>query len=287
MKKPAVLLLLHLLLFYSKSPAQQGAQPASWSQDFPPFRIAGNLYYVGTAELSSYLITTPQGHILINTGLAGSDTMIRRHVESLGFRFTDIRILLTNQAHFDHVGAMAAIRKATGARLMVEERDAPLLADGGSSDCTMGGKGPLFEPVKVDRLLHNGDDIEWGGMAVTVLHHPGHTKGACSYLFTVKDQQRSYRVLIANMPTILSEMTFPDMPCYPGIWRDFAHTLDTMPRIQFDIFLAGHVSQCDLQKKYLPGYHPGAFFDREGYLASLKELKEDYLKKTGAAKPAK
>src|ERR1700743_769054 len=100
-----------------------------WVRDQEPFRIAGNLYYVGSYDLCSYLITTPQGHILINTGLPGSDTMIRRHVEELGFKISDIRILLTNQVHFDHVGGFAALKKMTGARIMIQEMDAPVLAD--------------------------------------------------------------------------------------------------------------------------------------------------------------
>src|ERR1700743_1365360 len=105
-----------------------------WVRDQEPFRIAGNLYYVGSYNLCSYLITTPKGHILINTGIPGSDSMIRRHVEALGFRFDDIRILLTNQAHFDHVGAMAAIKKITHAQLMVDEKDVASMLDGGNSD---------------------------------------------------------------------------------------------------------------------------------------------------------
>ena len=255
---------------------------STWVKDQEPFRIAGNLYYVGTYELTSFLITTPQGHILINTGLSGSDTMIRRHVEALGFKFSDIKILLTNQAHFDHVGAMAAIKKATGARLMIEENDVPVLEDGGNSDFDMGGHGLLFLPVKVDRVLHDKDIVSLGGMRLLVLHHPGHTKGASSYLFTVKDDARSYRVLIANMPTMLSQTKFPSMPTYPEVGKDYGYTLDTMPKISFDIWLASHASQFDLQKKHAPGagYHPEAFLnDRAAYDSSLRELHAEYLKK--------
>lgn len=105
-----------------------------WSQDYQPFHIAGNLYYVGTYELAAYLITTPKGHILINTGLDDSGPLIRAHVRALGFKFEDIKILLATHAHFDHVGAMAAIKKQTGAQMMINERDAEVLADGGNSD---------------------------------------------------------------------------------------------------------------------------------------------------------
>src|SRR5690349_16180988 len=135
----------------------------AWSDSTEPFRIAGNLYYVGTYDLGSYLIATPKGHILINTGLAESVPMIKKHIEQLGFKFSDIRILLTTQAHFDHVAGMADIKKQTKARMMVDEKDAQALADGGNSDYYFGGKGPLFLPVKADQLLKDHDTISLGG----------------------------------------------------------------------------------------------------------------------------
>jgi metallo-beta-lactamase class B len=252
-----------------------------WAQDFPPFRIAGNLYYVGSYDLASYLITTPAGNILINTGLPGSDTMIRRHIESLGFKYKDIKILLATHAHFDHVGAMAAIQHSTKAKMMIEEKDAPILADGGNSDFIFGGKGPFFIPVKADRLLHDYDTVKLGGMQIIVLHHPGHTKGACSFLFTVRDDQRSYRVLIANIPTILDATRFPAMPTYPNVMKDYAYTLDTMPKLKFDLWLASHASQFNLHSKHQPGdpYNPMAFSDRAGYDAIISDQQKDFSKR--------
>jgi metallo-beta-lactamase class B len=252
----------------------------TWTKDQQPFRLVGNLYYVGSYDLCSYLITTPKGHILINTGIPGSDSMIRKHVEALGFRYRDIKILLATHAHFDHVGAMAAIKKATHARLMIEEKDVYLMEDGGNSDFDMGGHGPMFEPVKVDRALHNNDIVRLGGMEIQVLHHPGHTKGACSFLFTVKDSAKAYRVLVVNMPSILSETKFPGMPTYPEVGSDYGHTLDTMPKLQFDIWLTSHASQFDLQKKHPDdGYHPEAFMDRSAYDAYISEVQAKYQRK--------
>ncbi|HSN09003.1 MAG TPA: subclass B3 metallo-beta-lactamase, partial [Hanamia sp.] len=174
-----------------------------WTREYQPFRIAGNLYYVGTYDLASYLITTSKGNILINTGLASSAPLIKKNVEKLGFNFSDIKILLITHAHYDHVGAMAEIKKMTGAQLMVDAADAPVLADGGLSDYELGKYGRTFAPVKADRLLHDHDTVTLGNMHLVMLHHPGHTKGACSYLFDVKDDKRTYRVLIANMPSII------------------------------------------------------------------------------------
>ena len=253
----------------------------SWVLDYPPFRIAGNLYYVGSDELACYLITTPKGHILINTGVAGSDTMIRRHVEALGFKFKDIRILLTSHAHFDHVGAMAAIKQQTKAKMMVEEEDVPVMEDGGNSDYDFGGSGFLFEPVKVDRKLHDRDSILLGGMKIQVLHHPGHTKGASSFLFTVKDDKGSYRVLIANIPSILTETKLPSMPAYQNVEKDYTYTLDTMPKLQFDIWFAAHTSQFHLHEKHQAGapYNPMAFADRSGYDAEIRERQEKFAER--------
>lgn len=255
--------------------------PEDWSKPYPPFRIAGNLYYVGTYDLACYLITTPKGDILINTGSRGSASMIQSNVEALGFKFSDIKILLATHAHYDHVGAMAEVKKLTHAKMMIEASDAKVLADGGNSDYIFGGKGMLFAPVKADRLLHDHDTVSLGGMHIVVLHHPGHTKGASSFLFYVKDSLHTYRVLIANMPSILDETKLPSMPTYPNVGKDYAYTLKAMRGLHFDIWLSSHASQFDLHEKHKPGdpYNPEAFRDRKGYDAALDKLEKDYEKK--------
>lgn len=265
--------------------AQKVKEPSStnaeWSAPYQPFRIAGNLYYVGTYDLACYLITTNKGNILINTGLAASTAQIKKNIETLGFRFADTKILLTTQAHFDHVGAMNAIKKKTGAQLMVDENDAAVLLDGGSSDYALGGNGSTFKPVIPDRLLHDGDTIELGNMQLVLLHHPGHTKGSCSFLFMVSDQQRSYKVLIANMPSIVTEKPFATIKNYPAIVSDYAATLKAMKDIRFDIWLSSHASQFNLHDKHKPGdaYKPAAFTDQAGYDAAIKDLQRQYDEK--------
>ena len=220
------------LAMYSQAAIKPPFTQKIWTQYHKPFRIAGNLYYVGTYDLACYLITTPQGHILINTGVACSMSMIRKHIEKLGFKFSDIKILLTTHVHFDHVGDMAAIKKATGAQMMVNEYDATVAADGGKSDYIFGSiLGASFQPFTVDRILHDHDTVQLGGMQIAALHHPGHTKGACSFLFDVKDETRSYRVLIANMPSILDEADLAGMPTYPNIAKDYGYTLDALKKI--------------------------------------------------------
>jgi metallo-beta-lactamase class B len=266
--------------------AQKVLEPSAekhpeWTRSFPPFQIAGNLYYVGTADLACYLIVTSGGNILINTGLASSEPQIIANIKTLGFRISDTKILLTTQAHFDHMGAMAAIKKITKAKMMVDEGDAAVVADGGLSDYDLKGDVRTFTPVKVDRILHDGDSIKLGNMKLTILHHPGHTKGSCSYLFDLKENERSYRVLIANMPTIVTDKKFSDIASYPNIAKDYAYTLKAMKNLTFDIWLASHGTQFDLLNKHKPGspYNPSAFADKKNYYDQIDELQAEYDKK--------
>lgn len=277
---PVLLLLIARISLVAQKLAPLPNNNKEWSDPCEPFRIAGNLYYVGTYDLSSYLLATPKGHILINTGLAESVPMIKKNMEQLGFKMSDIKILLTTQAHYDHVAGMADIKKRTGAKMWVDEKDAQVLEDGGNSDYYMGGKGPLFLPVKADKLLKDLDTISLGGTKLEMLHHPGHTKGSCSYLVTVKDEKKSYTVLIANIPTILGGTNLSGMPGYPDIGKDFGYTIEAMKKVQFDLWVASHTSQFDMHKKRKKGdaYNPEAFAGRSDYDAVMAEREADYKK---------
>lgn len=252
-----------------------------WTRDYKPFRIAGNLYYVGTADLACYLIATPDGNILINTGVAASGPMLRRHIEELGFKVSDTRIILISQVHYDHVGTLAEMKELTGAQVMVDEKDAAVLADGGASDYLYSNLAPLFAPVKADRLLRNGDKIELGGTKITMLHHPGHTKGSCSFAFTVADGKKQYKVLIANMPSVIVESKLADVKKYPTISADYKYTFASLRTQKFDLWLAAHASQFNLALKHKEGapYNPEAFRDQKGFLETLNELEKGYLEK--------
>jgi metallo-beta-lactamase class B len=270
------------LLVYSSLSAQQVKEPqtnAEWSQPYQPFRIVGNLYYVGTYELACYLIVTTKGNILINTGLASSASMISENIKALGFKLSDTKILLTTQAHYDHVAAMAAIKKQTGAKLMVDEKDAAVLADGGSSDYELGKNGSTYQPVKADRLLKNGDTITLGTTQLIMLHHPGHTKGSSSFLFDMKDEHKTYKVIIANLPSIITSRKFSDIPSYPDIAKDYEYTIDAMKKLSFDLWLASHASQFGLHTKHKPGdaYNPKAFEDRKGFDQAINDLEAQYI----------
>jgi metallo-beta-lactamase class B len=252
-----------------------------WKMPYQPFRIAGNLYYVGTYDLACYLITTPAGNILINTGLAESVGAIKSNIESLGFKFSDTKILLATHAHFDHVAGMADIKEMTGARMMINEKDAQALADGGNSDFIFGGKGSTFKPVKADRLLTNNDTVRLGNMEIVILNHPGHTQGANSFLLEVRDEHKTYRVLIANMPTMQDQTNLAGMDGYPDIAKDYAYTFDSLKKLKFDIWLSSHAAQFQLHQKHKTGdaYRPGAFIDQPGYDETLANLEKLYLRR--------
>src|SRR5215216_1026560 len=167
---PFALLLFNLYFTSVITIAQKLVPPpfmqANWSDPYAQFRIAGNLSYIGTYDLACYLITTPKGNILINTGLAPSVPMIREHIETLGFKMKDIKIMLATHAHYDHVAGFAEIKKLTGAKIMMNENDAPVLADGGQTDYVFGHKGPTFAAVKADVLLGKNDTVEFGGVKI-------------------------------------------------------------------------------------------------------------------------
>lgn len=252
---------------------------ADWHKPFPPFRIVGNIYWVGTYDLSSYLITTPEGNILINTGMPDSVPMILAGVEKLGFKFSDIKILAATHAHADHAAGLAEIKRLTGAKVFMEEADVPVLETGGKADFRFGDDAQTrFEPVQVDRKLKDGDKIALGGTELTVHHHPGHTKGATSFSLNVQDGGRNYRVLIANLGSINPGVRVSGMPKYPNIAQDYARTFHDQKEMQIDIFLASHASQFDLHKKYQPGdpYNPERFVDPQGFKAAVAHLEKIY-----------
>ena len=275
---PALAMLPALLPCVFGQSAQSLVNP-DWIRPFPPFRMLGNVYWVGTYDLSTYLVTTPQGHILINTGLTQTIPQIKTGVEQLGFNLTDVKILTATHGHFDHVAGLAELKRMTGARVMMSEQDAELLESGAKSDFRFGDDpGARFEPVKVDRRLKNGDKIELGGVILTVHHHPGHTKGATSFTFDVRENNKTYRVGIMNMPAINPGVRVSGMPKFPEITQAYARTFHDQKEMKIDVWLASHAGQFDMHKKYQQGdtYNPDRFVDPEGFQAAVARLENLY-----------
>jgi metallo-beta-lactamase class B len=245
--------------------------PPAWSQNYPATQIIGNLYDVGGYDLSSFLITSDAGHILINTGLEGSAAMIENNLKSLGLRMADIKILLTTQAHFDHTADLALIKEQTGARLLATEADKSFLEDGGLSDPLIGGI-ESFRPVSVDGVIADGDVIELGDIRLGVLEHPGHTEGSASYAMTITESGDSYDVLVVNMAYINDGVNVAIKPTYHGIATDFKKTFESQRELSPDIWVSSHKSTYGFHGKHAPGqtYDPRAFYDPAGYIEAVR-----------------
>lgn len=273
-----------LLMLVGMATAVSAQQNPDWPRPFPPCKLIGNVYWVGTYDLSTYLVTTPAGHVLINSGLKATVPQIKEGVERLGFKFSDVRILLATHAHWDHVAGMAELKRLTRARMMMSEADAVLLEDGGASDFRFGGEPDMaFEPVRVDRRLKDGDAVTLGGVTLTAHHHPGHTKGATSFTLTVREAGRDYRVVIANLGSINPGVTVSGMPKYAAIGQDYARTFAAQKSLAVDVFLASHASQFGLHQKYAPGdaYDPNRFVDPKGYLTAVEQLERAFQGQLG------
>lgn len=250
--------------------------PSDWTRPFPAHRVIGNLYYVGTHDLASFLIATPEGHILVNTGLRDSLETIREGVEALGFRFEDIRVLLEMQAHFDHVAALAAIQKQTGAKVFATPGDAELLESGGAADYLLEPGEPAgrmaFEAVEVDRVIRHGETVELGGTRLEVIEMPGHTQGSVGFAMNVEEDGRTYRALLANMGTVNNIDKVRDNPRYPRAVQDYRLTFERQRKLSPDAWVAAHASQYGLHEKFKPGdeYRPERFVDPTGYRAAVE-----------------
>lgn len=215
----------------------------AWNQPVPPFRIAGNLYYVGASEVTSYLITTPKGHILIDGGFAETAPQIRANIERLGFRLSDVRVLLNSHAHFDHAGGLAELKRITGATFYASPGDTPLLARGGHDDPQFGNRFP-FPPITPDRLIADGQRVVVDGTALTAHITAGHTRGCTTWTTTIHDAKRAYDVVFVCSPSVP-----PEYHLTPEMIADYRRQFAFLRSLHPDIFLASHGNFFDLDEK--------------------------------------
>jgi len=248
--------------------AAQAQNDLEWTEPFPPFQIAGNLYYVGSKGLANYLIATPEGHVLINSDFEQNVPLIRASVEKLGFKFTDIRILLISHAHNDHDAASDTIKKLTGAKYMVMDGDVPVVESGGRSDFRYGNTpSARYTPTKVDRVLHDGDEVRLGETVLVAHLTPGHTKGCTTWTMKVQDAGKTRDVVIVGSPNVNPGYLLTKNSAYPRIADDFEMTFRVLKALPCDIFLGAHGSYFGLDRKYarLQRGGAGVFVDPDGY----------------------
>jgi metallo-beta-lactamase class B len=250
-----------------------------WTQPFPPHRIISNVYYVGSAGLASFLITSPQGHILINSNLESSVPQIKQSVEKLGFHFKDIKILLISHAHFDHCAGSALIKQLTGAKYMVMDADVPEIEDGGRSNFQYSHSPNMFyKPAKVDRVLHDGDEVRLGDVVLTAHITPGHTKGCTTWTLRVVENGKPYDVVIVGSPNVNPGYKLVNNAQYPQIAQDYVRTFQTLRSLPCDIFLGAHGSYYGMEEKFSRiakgGFNP--FLDPAGYKAYIAETEQAF-----------
>lgn len=250
-----------------------------WTQPFSPHKIIANVYYVGSKGLASYLITTPQGHILINSNLESSPALIRESVEKLGFHFRDVKILLISHAHFDHCAGSARIKELTGAQYMVMGADVPVVESGGKQDFQYGhSKDTWYPSVKVDHVLHDGEEVKLGD-AVLVAHlTPGHTKGTTTWTMKVNDAGKIREVVIVGSPNVNPGYKLVHNTAYPQIAEDYELTFRVLKSLPCDVFLGAHGSYYGMEEKYarLKGGQANPFVDPEGYRKYVAEREQAF-----------
>ncbi len=274
---------------FGSSVFARGSQDPAWTTPLPPFRIADNLYYVGSRDLAAYLVVTPAGDILINSNLPSSPPLIRHSVEQLGFHWSDIKILLISHAHADHAGGSAAILKQTGAKYEVMQGDVDVVESGGGTDFAYGtgkDKTMQFAPAHVDRVLHDGDKVELGGVTLTAHRTPGHTKGCTTWTLRAHVPGEPAGTL-RNVVIVGSWSVNPGYrlaaahgrpPSYPGIATDFTLTFAVLHRLPCDIFLGAHGSYFDMlaKLKRMPAEGDEVWIDPEGYKRAVSEREQAF-----------
>lgn len=280
-----------ILALAATLPAWAAGSPASWSAPTPPFKIADNLYYVGTEGISVFLITTPKGHIVIDGAMPGSDKTIEASIKALGFKVSDVKILLNTHAHFDHAAGLAGLKRDTGARMIASAPDRKALETGtylGFEEV----KALDFDPVKVDQIIKDGDKVSLGGMVLTAHITPGHTAGCTTWTFPVKaDGKVRQALLYCSTSVALNRLVDRKRgPQYPGIVAAYQQTFARLKTMKADIFLAPHNEQfgLDAKRAKLKAGGPNPFIDptelARRVAASEADFKRDLAKQQDAAK---
>lgn len=267
--------------------AQKDPESREWNQPVPPFRIIGNLYYVGAKEICSYLITTPSGHILLDGGFVETAPQIEQNITQLGFKLQDVKILLNSHAHLDHAGGLAELKQKSNAKLVASAQDAEQLKRGGRGDFRFGDR-LSFPPVIPNQIIRDGESIELGGQKLTAHLTPGHTKGSTTWTTTILDQEEPYDVVFAGSPTAL-DYQLVGKESYPGIAADYEKTFAVLKKLRCDIFLSDHgsfFSFLEKRDRLARGENPNPFIDPAGYQRFVAQYEKEFHDKLAKQKAA-
>jgi metallo-beta-lactamase class B len=266
--------------------AQADEESRRWNKPVAPFRIAGNLYYVGAIEIASYLITTPEGHFLLDGGFVETAPQIERNITELGFKLTDVKFLLNSHAHCDHAGGLAELKKVTGAKFLASEGDAPMLRSGGHGDFRFADR-LTFPPIAPDKLIQDGESIQLGNQIMIAHLTAGHTKGCTTWTTEIRDGNKVYDVVFVGSQSAL-DYKFVGQESYPGIKSDFERSFALLNHLPCDIFLASHGSLFHFAEKHerLLRSDTNAFIDPDGYKVYLRNSEQDFRKKLDEQKAA-
>ena len=240
--------------------------PASWTNPVEPFQIADHLYYVGTEQLSAFLFVTPAGLILLDAPMQENVDKVLASIRKLGFDPRNIRYLIASHGHFDHVGGIASIQEATGAEIVLSEKDAPLVANGGRGDFFLGSTAP-YAAATADRILSPGDVLRLGGLELEANLTAGHTRGCTSWSAVITVAGKPHKMVVVCSLTVLDGYQLTGAtPSYEGIARDFCSSVRTLRQLGADLFLASHPSFFSMAKKARTlSRNPQAFVDPEGF----------------------
>lgn len=245
--------------------AQANDLSRAMNQPVSPFHIIGNIYYVGASDITSYLIVTPAGDILLDGGFVETAPQIEANIKTLGFKLADVKILLSSHEHLDHAGGLAEIKRLTGARFVAVAEEVPVLESGAS-----------FPAVTPDRVIHDGDTVSIGGVTMTAHLTPGHTRGCTTWTMATQEAGKSYNVVFVGSASVLPNYRFVDRPgepaTYPGIEADYEKTFRVLKSLPCDVFLGAHGSFYSLNQKrealsQNPAQNP--FIDPAGYQAYI------------------
>ena len=262
---------------------RRGAEPpavhplrGAGSQPAEPFRVIGNIYYVGAVSISSHIVVTNDGLILLDTGTTQMGPGIRANIEKLGFRWRDIRLILSSHAHWDHVEGHAEMKEMTGAQVIALGDDAAAIATG-IDNSAIGADG--WTPTKVDRVLHDGDTVTLGEVTMHAHLTAGHTKGCTTWTTTVREGRKRHFVVFVGGTSINQGVKLLGNERHPGIAADYARTFRVLKELRADVFLAQHPDMYGMSDKYSrlqarPETNP--FVDPDGYQRFVREEERKY-----------